>query len=144
MRSMDEEMRLVGKRVKVTSKAGTIDLGLGTYLWMGEILLDTGKKIQEEHCTFETTDAHKVPPFEIEFIADTRLFKLGGGLSPIQDFCLEKGDKVRVKQLLVLPWNHGSYVAGQFRGRLEDFYIIMSEVELPEERPPHLRLVAAA
>lgn len=141
MRSFGIEYELVGKRVKVTSKTGTIDLGLGTYLWMGEILLDTGKKIKEEHCTFTVTDAGEVPPFEIAFTEATRVFRLDGGLSPAR-FYLEKGDKVRIDKILPLPWNHGKYVAGQFKGRKEHFYLLMSEVELPQEKLPHLRVVA--
>jgi hypothetical protein len=143
LRRFEEENALAGKRVKVTSKAGNIDLGLGTYLWMGEILLDTGKKIDEKHCTFEVTNAGEVPPLKITLLGDTRVFKLDGGLVKLGVY-LEKGDTVLIDHVGKYPWNHGGYVAGRFGSTKDQFYLLMSEVELLEEKPPHLRLVKAA
>ena len=138
MRSFEEEVALVGKRVLLWTSKKERQLGLATYLWNGEFLLDTGKKIREEHCWSMLAPPSKVPPFEITLRTDTRVFE---GVSCLLNtgYYLHKDAKIRICSIEVKPWNHGGYVAGKFFYRGEPYWFVMSEVDLPVES--HLRLV---
>ncbi len=133
---------LVGKRLTVTGKNGAPDLGLGTYLWNGEILLDTGKKIKDSDCLWKVTTESKVPPFSIKLLEPARVFNgerhrlLNTGL------VANARDEISIQKIEVCGWNHGRYVAGRFTHNGTPYWLLMSEVELPFEKPPFLRAVA--
>lgn len=131
----------VGKRVHVTSKNGRSDLGLGTYLFAGEILLDTGKKIQGANCTWKVVQAKPVPPFKITIAEPTRVFEGRGTMHVLRDVVLTPGQAVTIEKIYVAGWNHGMYVAGRFNLGGNWYALIMSEVKLPEEKASHLRVV---
>lgn len=129
---------LVGKRLQVEAKNGQ-DVGLGTYLWNDEILLDSGKKILGSECVWRVIPPSEVPPFDIVLGEDVRVFE---GEHNLRDsrYCLHKGDRIRIEKIQVCGWNHGGYVAGKFFLNTEPGWLLISEVELPRETP-HLRLV---
>src|ERR1700733_4228563 len=103
---------LVGKRLQIKSKDGR-DVGLGTYLWDGEILLDGGKKILGNECVWSTAPPSEVPPFEVLLTHDVRVFE-GENRLRNTGYTLPKGDKILIEKVQVCGWNHGGYVAGKF------------------------------
>lgn len=130
--------RLVGKRVQVQAKDGH-EIGLGTYLWNDEILLDTGKKILGSECVWSVVSPSEIAPFDVVLVDDVRVFEGEHNLRN-SGYCLHKGDRIRIEKIQVCGWNHGGYVAGQFFWGSLSGWLLMSEVELPREIP-HLRLV---
>lgn len=137
-RTADQEFDDVGKRYKI--RVGVQDLGLGTYLWMGEYLLDTGRKIREEDCQVEGAIAGQVPAFDIRLAADARVFEDSGrSLIRCGDYFLPTGERLHIEKIAVKPWNHGGYVAGKITYRDEPYWLIMSEIEFTPE--PQLKLV---
>jgi len=130
---------LVGKRLVVKDAGSNIDLGLGTYLWDDEILLDSGKKITSDKCVCDIAQPSEVPPFTITLEEDTRIFE---GVSHLLNtgYYLHKNEKIEIRKVQLMPWNHGRYVAGKFFYRGESYWLVMSEVKLPQA-VPHLRLV---
>ncbi len=129
---------LVGKRVRVKSKDGK-DIGLGTYLWRDEILLDLGKKIQGKECSWEAAPPSEVPPFDVVLLGDIRVFEGDANLRKTE-YYLAKGDKVRIEKIALCGWNHGNYVAGRFFFQGDLYLFLMSEMELPK-MVPHLQVV---
>jgi hypothetical protein len=130
---------LIGKRLRVKG-SGDTDLGLGTYLWDDDILLDSGKKVRGAQCKCELAPKSPVPPFEITLRGDTRVFRKSGGLQNTGTY-LSPGIKITIVEVTTCGWNHGNYVAGKFfYDGSEPFWFVMSEVELPFETP-HLQLV---
>ncbi len=124
---------MVGKRLRIRAKHGT-DLGLGTFLWDNEILLDKGKKILTDQCVYDVAPRSKVPPFKIELTTDTRVFEGEGGLRNT-GYYLPPKEGIEIIEIAVCGWNHGDYVAGKFIYKGEPYWLIMSEVELPMEIP---------
>lgn len=122
---------LIGQRLKVRTKSGR-SLGLGTYVWHGDILLDSGKKAREEQCTWEAAKPSPVPPFEVKLAGDMRVFE-GVRILMLSRYWLHKGDTVRIVAIEARPWNHGRYVAGKFFYEGEPHWLLMSELKLPFE-----------
>lgn len=129
---------MVGKRLIVTTKDKTVDLGRGTYLWSDEILLDGGKKILGVNCRFEVTSPSEVPPFPIHLSEETRVFEGERNLRNTGRV-LSKGEHIIIEEIRVCSWNHGGYVAGKVVYGGKPYWLLMSEVELPWETP-QLRL----
>ena len=132
-------LELVGKRLEVKSKDGR-EIGLGTYLWNDEILLDSGKKIHASECVWSKVASSEVPPFEVILVAGCRVFVGEHNLINSGNY-LHKSNKIRIEEVHVCGWNHGSYVAGKFFIDSKPYWLLLSEVELPREIP-HLRLVS--
>lgn len=135
-----EMFELVGKRLQVTSKDGSVNLGLGTYLWDDEILLDSGQKILGNHCSWSVTTPSRVPPFTITLTKDARVFDGSEGFHRTE-YHLHASEKIEIVEITTRPWNHGSYVVGKFFYNGGIYWLIMSEIVLPQASP-HLRLVS--
>lgn len=131
---------LVGKRLEVKTKEGR-NLGLATYLYNGEILLDGGKKIHESVCTWKEVPPSEVPPFDIVLKKDTRVFEREGRGSLLNSgYWIKAGKQISIDEIEVCPWNHGGYVAGKFLYQGDVYWVLMSEVDLSREIP-HLQPV---
>ena len=135
-----DEYGMVGKRITVTSVVGKVDLGLGTYLWNNELLLDTGKKIMGKNCNWKPIPPSPVPPFEFDLIHDARIFISDRSFHRYG--VILKGVRVKIEEISTKPYNHGDYVAGKFLSGGKEYWLLISEIRLPEEKPPHLRIVA--
>jgi hypothetical protein len=129
----------VGERLQV-HMAGQA-LGLGTYVWDGTILLDTGKIVRQEKCQYTSAPPSKVPALRLYLPKPVKTFYRDGGLfrSPA---ALASHQFVIIEQIAVAGWNHGEYLAGKFYDRRsKEFWLLISDLDLPEEKAPHLRLV---
>jgi hypothetical protein len=139
-RTQGDECALVGRRFKLLSRRREQELGLATYLWAGEFLLDGGYIVEEGACVAIPTPATTpVPIFEFVLKSPVRVFTLDGKLLETRHW-LKGGDRVRIEKVATLPWNHGSYVAGKIMYRGLPHWLIMSEVNLPK-LPSHLSVV---
>ncbi len=129
----------VGERLQVYM-AGQA-LGLGTYVWAGSILLDTGKIVRQEKCQYAAASPSKVPVLRLYLPKPVQAFYRDGGLfkSPA---VLASHQFVIIEEIAVVRWNHGEYLAGKFYDRRDkEFWLLISDLDLPEEKAPHLRLV---
>lgn len=132
---------MVGRRLMIMTILG-VPIGWGTYIWNEEILLDTGKKTRIGKCAVEElVGAPEAPPFQVLLKKDTRIFFDKGVLVNQGDW-LAKGDKVWIEKVQKMPWNHGGYLAGQITlSNDEKRWVLISELDLPEENEPDLRVV---
>jgi hypothetical protein len=140
MRSFEQECALVATRHLLWTTKKERQLGLATYLWMDEFLLDSGKKILGENCRAMVAPDSAVPPFEITLQEDTRVFE-GMGRLINTGYWLHAGERVTIRKIEKIGWNHGDYAAGRFFYRGEPYWFVMSEVKLPMETP-YLQLVS--
>jgi hypothetical protein len=134
MRSFEEQVALVGQRLLLWTPRKERQIGLGTYLWDDEILLDSGKKIREQHCIGMSAPPSPVPKFEVTLQNDTRVFEGVCGLKNT-GIRLHPGERLLITKIRCAPWNHGTYVAGDFFYRGEPYSVLMSELVLPFEVP---------
>lgn len=130
--------RRVGARVRL--RAHNRDLGLGTHLWDGEILLDTGKKVRDNQCVVELAEPSAAPIIAVQVQKDVRVFEDAHPIAATGNW-LKRGEKIEILELAVKPWNHGDYVTGRFLFNGTYYRLIMSELELPREHP-YLSVVA--
>lgn len=107
------------------------ELGLGTHLWGGDILLDNGTKVQAGQCEVAEVEDCPVPPFEIVLQKPAQVYSAEGGVLRMTRHWIHDGERLRVLALDTRPWNHGSYVAGKIRYRGAEYWLIMSQVSLP-------------
>jgi hypothetical protein len=134
MRSFEKQVALVGHRLLLWTLRKERQIGLGTYLWADEILLDTGKKIREQHCISMIAPPSPVPKFEVTLQSNTRVFE---GVCDLKNtgYWLHPGERLLITKIRCAPWNHGSYVAGEFFYRGEPYSVLLSELVLPFEIP---------
>ena len=141
-------LEMVGKRliVIVKSKKGSVDLGFGTYIWDDEILLDNAKKILGKNCQWGVVEsAPEVPPFEVLLTESIRYFNCEGRALLKTSGYVAIGIRITIGEVSVRAWNHGNYLAGhctKIGWEPWDRWVLISELDLPEERPPYLRVVA--
>jgi hypothetical protein len=104
----------VGERLQVTGLCGQ-DLGLGTHLFAGKILLDRGAVVESSLCSWVTTMAPPVPPFEVEIEVETRAFEERNGSLTFTGLAIPAGTgTVLIEEIRAIGWNHGQYLAGRF------------------------------
>lgn len=131
----------VGQRLSVCS-LGRESLGLGTYLWDGVILLDRGTKIAQGRCRYERVPESPVPPFLAHLHSPVRAFHNDAGRLYNKGLTLGSG-RVTIEEVSRVYWNHGIYVAGRFQEmRGEHFWLLLSELDLPDEYAPFLQVVS--
>ena len=132
---------MVGRRLMILNIMG-VPIGWGTYIWNEEILLDTGKKIYTSKCAVEElVNPPPPPPFQALLKKNTRKFFDRGVLVNQGDW-LAKGETIWIEKLQRMPWNHGGYLAGQITlTNDEKRWVLISELDLPEEGKPELRVV---
>jgi hypothetical protein len=114
------------------------DLGLGTHIYYGDILLDSGKKIHQSLCNCEEVGLQGTPVFpgiNVRLTRNIRTFQQQGyGMFPTEIF-LNAWCTVKITQLCVFAWNHGDYLAGMVESdRHHPLWVLISELQ-PEEIP---------
>lgn len=130
---------MVGQRLAVSTAMGpSLPLKLGTYLWEGQILLDNGKVVPQEKCLWERTEPSEVPPFEVEIKKAVRAFYNTFGCLISSGMGVEAAQWLTIDKVECVLWNHGAYLAGRFRYKNRTYWVLISDLELPEE--PSVRL----
>ena len=141
MRNFEEEFNLVGARVEVTNSDGSLRLGYGTYLWMSEILLDIGKKIDERGYTFKLAPAVSFMPLPVVLASDLSLLEFKDGLLARSHSVVPKGSEIVIESVARMPWNHGVYAAGRLVHAGQECWVLLSELELFEQQAPRQRVL---
>lgn len=133
---MAESLRLLhtfapGQRVTATTRGGQPrNLGLGTHLWGGEILLDSGSKVQADQCEAAEAEHCPVPPFEITLHKPAQVYQVDEGVLRMTRHWLHDGERLRVLAVETKPWNHGRYVVGKILYRGTECWLVLSQVTL--------------
>ena len=117
-------------------------LGLGIHVWNGLILLDTGKVVRQERCSWDPIAPDPVPPFTFYLNKAVRAFHRTGNSLFYGQTMLGAKQNVTIEEIRTLGWNHGRYLAGRFQDRRErPHWVLISDLDLPEVKVPYLQVV---
>lgn len=135
MISFAENTALAGQRFRVREAGPGDDLGFGTYLWDGVILLDAGRKVRAKDCVVIAAARAPRKPIEVRLGKPTRTFEDAGfSLTPSRHW-IHADEVITIVDVAVKPWNHGGYVAGRVRHKDKDLWLLLYEVELEPASP---------